>query len=72
MSTFVSSVIGPNSDVMVGVAAMLGAFMAGVSWAAYRALGWVDRMTEWANTVPVTDVRVCEQASPVEPRAVAL
>lgn len=31
----------------------LACFGLGVSWAAYRAVGWVDRMRSWARSVEV-------------------
>lgn len=37
------------------VAWSLVCWMLGVGWAAYRAVGWVERMRAWARTVPLED-----------------
>lgn len=52
----IASEIG--ADLLGGLAYTAAVFCAGVSWAAYRAVGWVDRMRRWAGAVadgPVTE-----------------
>lgn len=43
---------GFDPDLAAFVIWSLGAFGAGVSWAAYRAVSWVDRMRAWAYSIP--------------------
>lgn len=47
------------ADVVAVVAWFAAAFCIGAGWAAYRAIGWTDRMRAWAYSVqaggPITD-----------------
>lgn len=45
----IASEIG--ADFLGWLAYTAGVFCCGVSWAAYRAVGWVDRMRRWAASV---------------------
>lgn len=45
--------------VLCGAVSLLGAFGLGVSWAAYRAVGWVERMKAWARTVELNEQSGC-------------
>lgn len=41
------------ADLLACVAFGAVCFALGVGWAAYRAVGWVDRMKAWAHSAPV-------------------
>lgn len=40
-----------SPDVLAALLWSVVCFVAGVAWAAYRAVGWVDRMRAWAYSV---------------------
>lgn len=42
-------------DQMVAILWSACCFVAGVSWAAYRAVGWVERMRSWAHNEPLPE-----------------
>lgn len=44
------------TEVMAACAVMGAAFVAGVGWSVYRAVGWVERIKAWAASVEVESV----------------
>lgn len=50
--------VGEAATQLLAVLAVLGAgFCLGVSWAAYRAVGWVERIRAWASQACEQEVR---------------
>jgi hypothetical protein len=44
---------GDDASAVLAVLAYSGAcFCAGVAWAAYRAVGWTERIRRWAHSEP--------------------
>lgn len=47
-----------HQDVLAALVWTAVAFTAGVAYAAYRALSWVDRIRTWAHALPPEDVQL--------------
>jgi len=46
---------GDYSDALGALFVCLACWVAGVGWAVYRAVGWVERMRAWAQSVPLSN-----------------